>query len=507
MQALMDLAGTELATVSGDAVWRTVLLADEAATNRFGEDVAACLKPGDVLALAGDLGSGKTSLARAIVRALADDPALEVPSPTFTLVQTYGGRIAATHFDLYRIGNPDELIEIGFDDLDDAVALIEWPDRAGDRLPVTALKVAFAVEGAGRRISLSGGAAMRERIERSLAMRTFLDEAGWPDATRRFLIGDASTRAYERVGSAGRRGVLMNSPARPDGPPVRDGKPYSRIAHLAEDVRPFIAMDEALRSAGFSAPEIFAADAPAGLILLEDFGTELFLDDNGPIPERYRAAAELLAELHAEPRSPSVDHYRVPDFDRGAMSIEVDLLIDWYAEHAIGRRLPEAAEADFRAIWTALFDELHSAEKNWVLRDYHSPNVIWLPEREGTSRVGLLDFQDALFGPSAYDLASLLQDARVTVPEELENELFEVYCARRLALDPAFDRESQRRAYVIMAAQRATKVLGIFARLSRRDGKTGYLRHIPRLHLYLRRIFTHLVLSRLALWYETHLPF
>ncbi|WP_292376010.1 tRNA (adenosine(37)-N6)-threonylcarbamoyltransferase complex ATPase subunit type 1 TsaE, partial [Mesorhizobium sp.] len=161
-------------------------LADEAATARLGEDLAMALRPGDAIALKGDLGAGKSTLARALIRALADDAGLEVPSPTFTLVQSYETRVPVHHFDLYRLSSPDELDELGLDDaLAQGAALIEWPERAGDQLPANALQVELIEQGAGRAARISGQGAAFERAARSLAMRDFLASAGWGEASRR----------------------------------------------------------------------------------------------------------------------------------------------------------------------------------------------------------------------------------------------------------------------------------------------------------------------------------
>jgi aminoglycoside/choline kinase family phosphotransferase len=142
----------------------------------------------------------------------------------------------------------------------------------------------------------------------------------------------------------------------------------------------------------------------------------------------------------------------------------------------------------------------------WVLRDFHSPNLIWLPERNDVARIGILDFQDALMGPAAYDVASLLQDARVDIPEELELALLGQYAYARRAVDPSFDTNAFVRCYATLAAQRATKILGIFARLDRRDGKPQYLRHIPRIWRYLQRSMAHAALTPLKTWYTLHVP-
>lgn len=488
-------------------------LADEAASVRLAEDLAACVRPGDAIALSGDLGAGKTTFARAMIRALCDDPAMEVPSPTFTLVQTYPTRrFVLAHYDLYRLSSPDQLAELGLDDaLAEGVALIEWPDIAAAALPADRLLVSLEVAGRGRRVTLAGGGDWPKRIERTLGIRTLLDAAGWPGAERRHLQGDASARTYERVRCGPATAVLMNAPARPDGPPVRAGRPYSRIAHLAEDVRPFVAVGAALNAAGFSAPQLIAGDLSAGLLLLEDLGSDGIVASGAPVAERYRSAMDCLSALHSQPRPrhlplPDATTYELPSFDDDALGIEVSLVLDWYAPHVTGGRLRLDVEEAFYAAWAAPFAALHAAETSWMLRDYHSPNLLWLEDRTGVRRIGLLDFQDALIGPAAYDVASLAQDARVTVSEGLEADLLLAYVAARLRQSPQFAETAFRQAYAITAAQRATKILGIFARLAHRDGKPGYLAHVPRVRDYLRRALRHPVLSDVAVWYEKNLP-
>ena len=480
-------------------------LPDEAATVRLGNDLAAALRAGDVVALHGDLGAGKSTLARAVIRALTGDPALDVPSPTFTLVQEYAARFPARHFDLYRVADASELDELGFDDAAaDGLVLIEWPEKAEGRLPAEAIHIRLAEDGAGRAATVSGPPEALHRIARSLSIRDFLTRAGWGDATRAYLQGDASARAYESVAIAGERPrVLMNAPRQPDGPPIRDGLPYSRIAKLAESVTPFVAVDMLLRDAGFAAPAIHASDLDAGLLLIENLGAEPFLRDGQPVAERYAAAAQVLADMHAVDWpadirvAPGVD-YRVPVYDRGgAMAIETELLLDWYVPRVTGRAASPEQRADFAAAWDAVFARLETAEASLVLRDYHSPNLIWRDHLHGNDRVGILDFQDALIGPSAYDVASLAMDARVDISPELEAATVAAYCARRAAAG-AFDRAAFAAAYAIMAAQRNSKILGIFVRLDQRDGKPHYLRHLPRIRAYLARALAHPALAPVA---------
>ena len=496
----------------------TVTLPDEEATRRFATDIAGTLEPGDLITLSGDLGAGKTTFARALIRHLAGDAAIEVPSPSFTLVQSYElPHFTLVHADLYRVGSAAELAELGFDDVPDgAVVLIEWPDRAAGALPADRLDIAFTLAPAAgpnlRQVRYTGYGVFAARAERVALLRGFIDEAGFAEAQRRRMQGDASTRIFERLTAANRTVVLMNAPRRPDGPPVRDGKPYSAIAHLAEDIVPYIALAAGLRRIDLSAPEILHADFDHGVILMEDLGDEHIVsgDPAAPIEMRYATAVDLLASLHGRtlpnrlPVTSALD-YRLPRYDISAFLIEAELLLDWYLVNA-SAPVGEAARAAFMTSWRNALEPAMEAPATWVLRDYHSPNLLWLPQREGIARIGLLDFQDALIGPAAYDVASLLQDARVDVSESLEMNLLGHYVRARLSEDRGFDTGGFTLLYATLAAQRATKILGIFARLQRRDGKPQYLRHMPRLWGYLERSLAHPALAELKAWYAANVP-
>jgi tRNA threonylcarbamoyl adenosine modification protein YjeE len=496
----------------------TVALADEEATRRLMVDIAAALAPGDLVTLSGDLGAGKTAFARALIRHLADDATVEVPSPTFTLMQAYElPRFSLVHADLYRLSGPSELAELGFEDIAPAaVTLLEWPDRAARFLPADRLDVALTLsppEGPTfRNARVTGYGTFAARAERIAAIRAFLSRSGFAQAERQYVQGDASTRAYERLMLQGASYILMNSPKRPDGPPVRDGKPYSAIAHLAESVTPFVAMTQALRAQGLSAPAILAADRDAGLLVIEDLGSELVVDGDPPAPiePRYEVAADLLAALHRAPLpgvltvEPGVD-YTLPRYDLDAFLIEAELLVDWYLPR-LEVKLPGDKRDSYVELWRQALAPVLAAPATWVLRDVHSPNLLWLPERQGLARIGLLDFQDAVMGPAAYDLASLLQDARVDVPEMMEIALLSRYTRARRAADPAFDAPAFAQTYATLAAQRASKILGIFARLDARDGKPQYLRHMPRVWAYLHRSLAHPALAPLSAWYRANVP-
>jgi N-acetylmuramate 1-kinase len=493
-------------------------LANETATAHLMADLALLIGPGDVITLSGDLGAGKTAAARALIRYLADDETLEVPSPTFTLAQSY--ELAAfplVHADLYRVNEAAELEEIGLSPLPEgAVALIEWPERAPGALPPDRIDIVIhhrpALGSTARSAEITGYGNAAAQVERLKALRQFLDDSGFSEATRRRMAGDASIRSYARLVRDEGVVILMNFPRRPDGPALYDGKSYSAAVHLAEDVKPFVAIANGLRERGFSAPAIHHADLDSGFLITEDFASAGFVegDPPQPIPERYEAATDMLAVLHRQalpetlPLASQLD-YPIPTFDIGALLVEVGLMLEWYLPDR-GVETSGEMRAEFVAMWRGLLEKPVAAAKTWVLRDFHSPNLIWLGERTGIQRVGIIDFQDAVLGPAAYDLVSLLQDARIDVPEALELALLTRYIKTRLASDEDFDPAVFAEHYAIMSAQRNTRLLGTFARLNRRDGKPQYLRHQPRIWTYLSRSLAHPALSPVRQWYAANVP-
>ncbi|MGE0629878.1 MAG: tRNA (adenosine(37)-N6)-threonylcarbamoyltransferase complex ATPase subunit type 1 TsaE [Hyphomicrobiaceae bacterium] len=490
---------------------------DEAGVVAIAGLLAADLRRGDCIALVGDLGAGKTTLARAMIRAALGDENAEVPSPTFSLAQAYDTpRLAIAHFDFYRLANAHEALEIGFDEAHvNGAVLVEWPERAHEVMPADRLEITLTeIDGAERRrIVMTGQGAWRKRLERLAAIRRFIENSGWGNAQVRPLAGDASTRRYMRVVRNGEIRVLMDAPRMPDGLPIRDGLPYSRIAHLAEDVRPFVAIGRYLKSLGLSVPEIYAFDLEGGLLLIEDLGDRVFGIEIGRGTDQtalWRTAAEALHVIRRAgipsplPVGDGTMH-DVPAYDRNAMQIEVELLADWYVPAATGSVLPASVRQDFLTTWLGLFDQILNQPKALVLRDFHSPNLIALPGRTGIARTGVIDFQDALIGHPAYDLVSLLQDARVDVDPTIEKTLLDAYIAAASS-DPGFNADGFRLAYAVLGAQRNTKILGIFARLAKRDGKPVYLKHIPRIWRYLEHDLAHPALSGLSSWYEQHLP-
>lgn len=491
-------------------------IADEAATHLLANDIAMALKPGDTVCLSGDLGAGKSTFTRALLRAFAGDPDLEVPSPTFTLVQTYAfDRFDLSHFDLYRLEEPEEIEELGLDDLlETGATLIEWPEKAEELLPSGALwiQISQPSDDADRRRFrfFSDNIAWQDRVSQTLKARAFLRSANRAVAERQFLAGDASLRGFETIASGDETAVLMLWPFQGDRvpPAVRT---YMQSVHLAQECRAVAAIGSELRRRGFLAPEIYAADLVEGYVLSQDLGAETIVAGGKPVPERYHVAVEILAKMHGQDWPDSVPVadgtvYEVPPYSHKALVAEASLFTLWYVPHVTGAPLDEDTQITFEMLWHRALEAIADAQSGWVLRDFHSPNLLWQEGASGTERIGLIDFQDTVIGPVTYDVASLLLDARTDISEALESKLFDAYVSARKKQSADFDRERFSEAYAVMAAQRITKILGIFVRLAKRDDKPAYLSHLPRMLGYLDRVLDRPVLSDLKDWYARFRP-
>jgi N-acetylmuramate 1-kinase len=301
----------------------------------------------------------------------------------------------------------------------------------------------------------------------------FLAKHGWGGADIRPLAGDASFRRYFRVTLAERRAVLMDAP-----PPH-------------EDTAPFLSVAGWLAERGFAAPAVHAHDPDAGLVLLEDFGDARMRETVDAAPadglRYYEAAVDLLVELHRHPAGP----FRA--YDASELHREAGLFPEWYCP-AVGLDVDAAA---YRAAWDKVLDHALADAPVTVLRDYHAENLMLVGERQ---RLGLLDFQDAAAGHRAYDLVSLLQDARRDVDPGLEQAMLARYMTATGQGDAFLA------AYHVLGAQRNAKIIGIFTRLWKRDGKPRYPALCPRVWAYLERDLPEPVLRPVADWFDAHVP-
>ena len=323
--------------------------------------------------------------------------------------------------------------------------------------------------------------------ERERQRRDFAARAGWGDAARAPLAGDASARCYERLTRGAATAVLM------DAPPPR------------ESVRAFVRIARLLRGMGYSAPDILAVDDDLGFVLLEDFGDDSFdallAGPGSPSLERtlYEAACDLLVDLHRRPVPPDL-----PRYDADWMLDDAALFLESALDGTDGE-----AVAEFAAAWRGPLEEAAAGPAVLCLRDFHAGNLMWLPARgdggggtAGVRRVGLLDFQDARAGHPAYDLVSLLQDAR----RDLGAGLAAALVARYLGASPGLDEADFRAACAILGAQRAVRIVGVFHRLARRDGKPAYLAHLPRVWGHLDGNLAHAALAPVRAWFARRVP-
>lgn len=316
---------------------------------------------------------------------------------------------------------------------------------------------------------------------RGATIAAFLDGCGWGTAARAPLAGDASFRVYERLSRGAETAVLM------DAPPGQ------------MDLRPFLDVAAILHRWGYSAPVVLAADIAGGLVLLEDLGDDSYTRvaaRGGDEAELYRHAIDLLVDLHRRPVPPDLAPY-----DTAFLLREVALAVDWYLPTLTGAPVADAVRADYLDRWRDALRPVGALAPVFTFRDYMADNLIWLPARHGLQRVGLLDFQDAVIGCPAYDLASLLEDIRRAVPRQLAERLLRRYIDKS-GVDAALLHE----AYGVLAAQRNTKIVGLFTRLWKRDGKPRYQDYLPRTWELLTIELGHPKLRDVAAWFDQYVP-
>ena len=310
----------------------------------------------------------------------------------------------------------------------------------------------------------------------------FIAAAGWGDAHSVAMAADASGRSYERLSHGTQSVILMNAP-------------YC----TGEDVRPFIAVTQMLRVVGLSAPKILAQDTEHGFLLLEDFGDDLFAQlcktDANKETMLYEAAIDVLVELHRHPVSD------LPDYDEPTYIREANLLTEWYLPATTLTPTSAGQIANFNAIISKACQTIDAPSKVLVLRDYHAENLIWLPQRNGIHRVGLLDYQDALAGHPAYDLVSLLQDARRDTSAGLQEKMLQRYLTANNT-----DAVEFTSAFNILGMQRNIKILGIFSRLCIRDKKQHYVDLIPRVWRHVQDNLQHPACHEAKLWFTQNVP-
>ncbi|MDX1739093.1 MAG: phosphotransferase [Alphaproteobacteria bacterium] len=322
--------------------------------------------------------------------------------------------------------------------------------------------------------------------ERATALDAFIQAAGWEDAERSPLQADASFRRYIRLRNTASSHSIMIM----DAPPPK------------EDIRPFVKVATHIKENGFSSPEIYFEDIANGFLALEDFGQDTFtqlLARGVNESELYTAAIKTLAAMHNN------DHFgalSVPHYDQAYLLEEVDIFVDWYYPEISGREISPQEREEYYEAWRRVFEDIPPLRPTLVLRDFHVDNLMLLPDRDGVARCGLLDFQDALIGSPAYDVASILEDARRDISSDFRDEMLNEY----FQLCPKINSLDFMLAYKILSAQRHTKIIGIFSRLHKRDNKAGYLKHLPRVVQYLHMHLQDPALKPVKDWFDKTCP-
>jgi len=323
-------------------------------------------------------------------------------------------------------------------------------------------------------------------IERETHIERFLNQAGWSGARREPLPADASFRRYVRLhGPEKRRALLMDA-----APPQ-------------ENVRAYLAVARLLRGLGLGSPAVFNQDAENGLLLIEDLGDDTYtrlLAQGAAEEPLYALAVDVLIELTRRFK-PKEAPFLAP-YDDEKLLNEAALLADWYWPAVTGKPLDPGLRAEYLGLWRALFPLARGVPSTLVLRDYHVDNLMRVPNRAGLLACGLLDFQDAVLGPSSYDLVSLLEDARRDIAPDLAQRMK----LRYLDAFPAIDRAAFDASCAVLGGLRHAKVIGIFTRLKVRDNKPQYLSHIPRVWRLLERSLKHPDLAPVARWFDAHIP-
>ncbi len=355
-------------------------------------------------------------------------------------------------------------------------------------------------------------------MERNTLLEEFIAKNGLAEAERHALPLDASTRSYQRMSMDGRSLILMNAPPNAETAPCpahatpdeRAALGYNAEARLAgPNLRAFIAIASILRGAGIHAPEIYAHDAENGFALIEDLGDNLYathLSTEGEGRKLYKHAIDVLLHLHkAQISRPGSENFSLLEYDETALLSEVSLLPQWYWSYVRGEPIPKTKQQQLHNLWVKVLSKL-SRPKVLVLRDFHAENLLWLNAEVGLRKVGVIDFQDGLIGHAAYDLASLLEDARRDVSSDLASEMKSYYQEKACAEIQDFNCDQFDLDYAILAAQRNAKILGIFARLIVRDNKEKYKSFLPRVKRYFLSDMQHPDLKDLQNWFMEELP-
>lgn len=462
--------------------------------------LAPILEKGTLLALNGEIGSGKTTLSKYLINYLTSTRIEEISSPTFNLHQTYSNQdLIISHYDFYRIDTPHELEELDISDsIKNNVTIIEWANKFPSVLPKDHIEIQIINKSDKRDYKIFFHGKYEKVILAHKNRLNFLSNSGLNIRKITNMKGDASKRKYFRVYDGVKNFVLMDA-----------SEEIRKKTKTTKSIKDFIIIDKYLDNIGLRVPKIYGYDIKNQLILEEDLGlttyNELYLKLNFEklITPAIESLLILVHSNYTNINDLNGNAIEPNKFDKKIFIHEAKLFIDYYWPYARSSICPEEKKYEFLSIIEKMFSDL-SPDRTLILRDYHSPNLHYLENEKGHRKCALIDFQDALLGHPLYDLVSLAQDARVTISEVKEKYIIDAFKQKFLFKNFQFGNSSFNEQYQILATQRSLKILGIFARLSLLEGKNNYIIHMPRIINYIRRSMNCSLLDNLTKWLKVN---
>lgn len=465
---------------------------------KLAKELAPLLNVGGVMTLNGQIGAGKTTLAKLIIQQLTQTPLEDIVSPTFNLYHTYNkGSLEIAHYDFYRIESEMELHEIDLNEsFTDKICIIEWADKFKDLLPKDRIEIFINHTKNKRVYRINPLGKFREVVSNRARIENFLVGLDINFTELQRLPGDASKRNYYRVMSSDNTMILMDATQESD---------IKSKTGLNNGIDDFIKIQEYLDSIEVRVPKLIVRNKIDSIILEEDLGeyayTDMLTKEN--YQKLYNPAIKTLIHIsninHPKNISTSSRPHYLKEFDLDIYLNEAETFIDYYWPFIHGKQCNADKKREFTHIMAEVYSNLTN-DKTLMLRDFHSPNLLFLENENGFRKCAVIDFQDALFGHPLYDLVSLTNDARITIDEYQEKYLIGLYKKDFPFKNFQFDDSSFMQQYHILGVQRSIKILGIFARLAILETNQNYLVHMPRVICYIKRIMQSGSVQTLACW-------
>ena len=465
---------------------------------KLSKELAPLLNEGGVVTLNGQIGAGKTTLAKLIIQQLTQTPLEDIVSPTFNLYHTYNkDNLEIAHYDFYRIESEMELHEIDLNEsFTDKICIIEWADKFRDFLPKDRIEIFIKCTKNERVYRINPLGKFREVVSNRAKIENFLGGLDINFTELQRLPGDASKRNYYRVMSSDNTMIVMDATQKSD---------IKNKTGLTNGIDDFIKIQEYLNSIDVRVPKLIARNKIDNIILEEDLGeysyTDMLTKEN--YQKLYNPAIKTLIHIsninHPKNISTKSNPHYLKEFDLNIYLNEAEIFIDYYWPFIHGKQCNADKKQEFTHIMEEVYSNLTN-DKTLMLRDFHSPNLLFLENENGFRKCAVIDFQDALFGHPLYDLVSLTNDARITIDEYQEKYLIGLYKKDFPFNNFQFDSLSFMQQYHILGVQRSIKILGIFARLAILEANQNYLVHMPRIICYIKRIMQSGSIQALACW-------